>query len=222
MFASKSQALFNHLSHLIDVFPTKKSLIITSKHDTRGKDYDGDIYDIEIYDFSSGTLTPNECNIITSHSSLFKGIPNKTDCLIRTLKLSHIDVSNYDIIAIEEGQFFDDLYETVKYWVDGLYKFVLIASLDTNWKRETFGQIHLCSSFANEINKCTADCLKCIEELGDKVNLESLPKASFTARKIDCVDDILVGDFQKYEPTCRRHHPYSNKIKQNLCESYQK
>lgn len=210
MFASKSKNLFSRLSHLIDVFPTKRSLVITSKHDTRGEESHGDINDIEIYD------KLNDNSIITSHSSLFKGIPKKVNCLMRVLNLHDVDVTEYDIIAIEEGQFFNDLHDTVKYWVDGLGKWVLIASLDTNWKREPFGQIHLCSSFANEIHKCSANCLRCIKELGDLVNPESLPLATFTARKIDSCDEILVGDDDKYEATCRRHHPYSSKIKESV------
>lgn len=218
MFASKSKNLFSRLSHLIDVFPKKKSLVITSKHDTRGEDTHGDINLIEIYNFSNGDSSPKENSIITSHSSLFNGIPKNVNCLVRTLNLSQVDVSEYDIIAIEEGQFFSDLHDTVKYWVDGLGKWVLIASLDTNWKREPFGQIHLCSSFANEIHKCSANCLRCIQELGDLVNPESLPLATFTARKIDSTDEILVGNDDKYEATCRRHHPYSSRIKSNILQ----
>jgi len=201
---------------MIDLFPEKRALVVASKKDTRGKETTGDINDPEIYDFTNGSCSPDLNNVITSHSSLFKGIPNGVRCLIRSLRLEQVNVADYDIIAIEEGQFFDDLAEIVQYWVDGLDKHVLLSALDTNWKREIFGQVHFCESIATEAYKLTANCKYCIRELGTNVNMESLPIASFTARKCDSLEEVLPGGSDEYEATCRKHHPYSRKISEKI------
>lgn len=221
MMSSKSKSVLSKLSHLIDIFPDKKALIITSKKDTRGKDIIDNSNDIEIYNFEDGLIPLEAEKIITSHSSLFKGIPNGIKRLVRTLNLKEIDVSDFDIICIEEAQFFSDLYKTVQYWVDALDKYVLVAALDSNWKREIFGQVHLLSSIATESHKVTANCRYCIRELGENVNLESLPSASFTSRTVDSEEEILIGGSKEYEATCRRHHPYSKIIKESLLNEFQ-
>uniref|UniRef100_A0A6C0BDY1 thymidine kinase n=1 Tax=viral metagenome TaxID=1070528 RepID=A0A6C0BDY1_9ZZZZ len=216
MFSSKTKTMLSKLSHLMDIFPNKKAILITSIKDTRGKLIDDINKDIEIYNFTDGVITEDASQIITSHSSLFNGIPRGTNALIRTLYLKDVNVSNFDIIAVDEGQFFTDLYDSVKKWVDGFDKYVLVASLDSNFKREPFGEIHKLIPICNEFHKMKGNCRYCIRELGDAVNMESLPLASFTARITDSEEEILTGGMNDYEATCRRHHPYSKEIKNNV------
>lgn len=116
---------------------------------------------------------------------------------------SHIeefDKSHYDIIAIDEAQFFDDgIVETVMALADEGFR-VIIAGLDQDFRGEPFGPMPLLMAVAEHVTKLQAVCTVCGSP------------ASRTQRLIDGVpagyDDpvILVGASEAYEARCRKHH----------------
>ena len=126
--------------------------------------------------------------------------------MIKTDLLSKIDISSYDAIGIDEGQFFDDLDVVVRDWVLRKNKIVIVASLDGNYMMEPFGKAHnlICICDPGNVVKLPAICVKCLSEGIFRVN------AGFTAKlKID--PDILegraqvqdeVGGRDKYIPVC--------------------
>ena len=116
---------------------------------------------------------------------------------------SHIeefDKAHYDIIAIDEAQFFDDgIVETVMALADEGFR-VIIAGLDQDFRGEPFGPMPLLMAVAEHVTKLQAVCTVCGSP------------ASRTQRLIDGVpagyDDpvILVGASEAYEARCRKHH----------------
>ena len=60
----------------------------------------------------------------------------------RVKKLADLDeqeIAKYDVILINEGQFFEDLKEKCIRWCDHLKKNIIVAGLDGNIKRNGFG-----------------------------------------------------------------------------------
>ncbi len=106
----------------------------------------------------------------------------------------------FDIIAIDEAQFFDmELIHRVQQLADHGFR-VIIAGLDQDFRGEPFGPMPSLLSIAEQVTKLQAVCTVCGSP------------ASRTQRLIDGKpagsDDpiILVGASEAYEPRCRHHH----------------
>ena len=111
-------------------------------------------------------------------------------------------VGDADIVAIEEGQFFDDgLPDVVERLADGGRQ-VLVTGLDRDFRGIPFGPMPRLMALADQITKLTAICVVCGEQ------------ATRTQRLIDGraapADSPLIviggmGD-ERYEARCRQHH----------------
>jgi thymidine kinase len=100
-----------------------------------------------------------------------------------------------DILLINEGQFFEDIYDTVFYLVEKLNKTVYICGLDGDFKRNLFGNIYKLIPLCDEVKKLSAICKICKKA------------ALFSHRVIheNKRDDsqILIGS-DNYIPLCRQ------------------
>ena len=104
------------------------------------------------------------------------------------------------VIAIDEVQFFDeDIVTVVTDLVDRNLR-VIVAGLDTDFRRVPFGKMPELLAIADDVQKLRAICVVCGES------------ANFTQRLVDgepaYFDDpvIQIGAQEKYEPRCRLHH----------------
>ncbi len=105
--------------------------------------------------------------------------------------LSGIDISNYDIIGIDEGQFFEDL-PIVNLWANQK-KNVIIAGLDATSEQKPFGKILDIIPICEEVIKLNAVCHNC-----------GSYNASFTFFKgKNKKNDVLIGSENEYEARCR-------------------
>ena len=111
-------------------------------------------------------------------------------------------VGDADIIAIEEGQFFDEGLPAVVERLADAGKQVLVTGLDQDFRGIPFGPMPRLMALADEVTKLTAICVVCGEP------------ATRTQRLIDGrpapADSPLIviggiGD-EKYEARCRLHH----------------
>ena len=111
-------------------------------------------------------------------------------------------VGEADIVAIEEGQFFDDRLPDVVERLADLGKQVLVTGLDTDFRGIPFGPMPRLMALADQVTKLTAICVVCGEP------------ATRTQRLIDGqpvpADSPLImigglGD-ETYEARCRLHH----------------
>ena len=111
-------------------------------------------------------------------------------------------VGDADIVAIEEGQFFDEGLPEVAERLARAGKQVLVTGLDQDFRGFPFGPMPRLMALADQVTKLTAICVVCGEP------------ATRTQRLIDgkpaAADSPLIviggmGD-EKYEARCRLHH----------------
>ena len=97
-----------------------------------------------------------------------------------------------DVILINEGQFFQDLYECVIDMVENHNKIVYICGLDGDFKRNRFGKITDLIPYCDKIEKLQSLCSIC-----KNGNL-----AIFSHRITDESLQIVIGS-DNYIPLCR-------------------
>jgi len=100
-----------------------------------------------------------------------------------------------DVIVIEEGQFFQDLYHFALNSADIDNKIVIIAGLDGDSNREEFGDIIKLIPKCDNITKLHALCSICKDGT----------LAPFTKRLVNDDKQILVG-VSEFIPVCRNHY----------------
>ena len=72
-----------------------------------------------------------------------------------------IESTNYETFFINEGQFFDDLYESVNYLVNVKNKKVYVCGLDGDFQCREFGSILKIVPLCDDIIKLKAICKSC-------------------------------------------------------------
>ena len=105
----------------------------------------------------------------------------------------------YDVICIDEGQFFPDVTEISEFLANN-GKIVIVAALDGTWQRKPFENIANLISASESIVKLTAVCMICKRD------------APFTKRTCDDTALEVIGGADKYMAVCRRcfHEPITS------------
>lgn len=129
---------------------------------------------------------------ITSHAY------EKEDCIVlEQLEEYNDKINDYNIIIIDEGQFFPDLKKYVILWVNLYEKDVVVAGLDGDYMRNPIGQILDLIPQSDNIIKLKSLCKEC----------NNGNHAIFTMRKETNInnDIIKIGGAESYVPLCRIH-----------------
>ena len=112
---------------------------------------------------------------------------------IQTSTLTNItnNMDNVDVILINEGQFFEDLYDFV---VDMLKfnKKIYVSGLDGDFKREKFGKILDLIPLCDKVTKMTSLCSLC----------KNGTPGLFSMRLTNEKEQMLIGS-SNYIPVCR-------------------
>ena len=103
---------------------------------------------------------------------------DSVECMVVD-SLEEIDslICNYDVLILDEGQFFANLKKYVVCWLKKNIIHIIIGGLDGDYKREPIGEI-----------------------------LELIPHSDTCTRLIDSKDLVLVGGSESYMPVCRKHY----------------
>lgn len=116
-------------------------------------------------------------------------------------EVNHLVVGSpkYRMIAIDEGQFFPDLFLYVTQWADEQQIQILVAGLDGTFEREPFGDMLRLIPHAEEVVRLHAQCSYCPDGKG---------KAIYSRRKkaTESKGTVMVGGAEAYEPVCRFHY----------------
>jgi len=172
MFAGKSTYLINTIKSLLDtqVNTLEEILIINHSSDKR---------------YSNNSEICTHDNIKMPSVSL-----NRIDEIFNCA-----DLFNKKYIFIDEGQFFGDLYESVKSLLIIYKKTIYIGGLDGDYKQEPFTTSRLFDliPYATTVKKITAKCSECNAI------------APFTKRLVCSDEQILVGGSDSYKPVCLNH-----------------
>ena len=107
----------------------------------------------------------------------------------------------FEVIGIDEAQFFDDSLVDVCNELANLGKRVIVSGLDMDFKGKPFGPMPNLLAIAEYVTKVHAVCSK------------SGKMASYTHRIVDSDDLILLGDTKKYQALSRKEFIKSNTTK---------
>lgn len=161
MFAGKTSELFR----LVDRYTVQlhKTLVIRHCNDTRYSD-------------------KNAC---THDSQVRRSV--STHVLADVTPL----IADYNVIGIDEGQFYPDLVETVQNWLQ-LHKIVIVSALDGDFQQRPFGQVLQLVPLADKITKLNAVCHVCAQD------------APFSRRITTETTQQVIGGDDKYIACCRK------------------
>jgi thymidine kinase len=109
-------------------------------------------------------------------------------------------VRDSDVILINEGQFFEDLYDCVLEMVEKYNKIVYICGLDGDFKRNIFGKILNLIPYCDKITKLQSLCSNC----------KNGNVAIFSHRITTESSQIVIGS-DNYVPLCRMCYLQNNK-----------
>ncbi|XP_060063456.1 thymidine kinase, cytosolic-like [Ylistrum balloti] len=97
---------------------------------------------------------------------------------------------NYDVIGVDEGQFFPDVVSFCDSMAEN-GKIVIVSALDGTFQKKGFGDILNLVPLAESVIKLSAVCMKCNSE------------GSFTKRKGQEKEVEVIGGADKYLAVCR-------------------
>ena len=182
MFSGKSTELLRRL--LVEVSVGRNVLYINHSSDTRGS-------------IDKETPAPfSTHNPLLSKGEMTKFPPNITFKSSSELKSLEFFIQDFDIIGIDEAQFFSDLHIAVTYFVDNLNKHIVVSGLTGDSDRKKFGQILDLEPFCDTYTKLSSRCSMCDPSL--KIN------ANFTYKKLLSANIVEIGGAELYTPLCRK------------------
>jgi thymidine kinase len=120
---------------------------------------------------------------------------------VMTDRLQEIDrqvrSGQYQVVAIDEGQFFPDLFAKVTEWADTLDVHLVVAGLDGTSERNPFGDLLKLIPHAEEVERLHALCAFCRD--GTVASFSKYIAPSKT-------QEVQVGGAELYRPVCRAHY----------------
>jgi thymidine kinase len=174
MFSGKTSMLIANLTRYADVKGLKnRAVIINHSLDTR--------------DVEQSVSTHSSCHKVGSQIQA-----------VRVGRLLEYDTSNFDIIGVDEAQFFEDLVPAVVRWISER-KQVFVSGLDSDYLMRPFGNIRELLHVSDSFTKLTALCGICAQG-------GIATPAPFTSRLSRDGPLVAIGGSDLYLPTCRFHH----------------
>lgn len=152
----------------------------------------------EVLVFNHDTDNRYDESMLSTHDKI--KIPcTKTDTLLKYIDSEVFEKSK--VILVNEGQFFNDLFNFVLYAVEVKFKHVYVCGLDGDFKRQKFGQVNDLISFSDKITKLNSLCHSC----------KNGNKAIFSHRITNEKEQHVVGS-DNYVPLCRGCYLKYNKL----------
>lgn len=137
--------------------------------------------------FKPVTDTRNKQNKIESHSNI------KIDATtIKNINEILVFKNKFDIIGIDEAQFFSDDIIDVCNTIANSGSRVIVAGLDMDYSGKPFGPMPFLMAIAEKVTKVHATC----SETGEP--------ALYSFRKTNDKETIMIGEKNEYKPLSRR------------------
>jgi thymidine kinase len=150
-------------------------------------------YKVLVVNYIGDTRYGEEC--IASHDKEIE----KAVCIEKLKSVDHLVRSGeYNVIAIDEGQFFTDLHEYVTRWADELDIHIVISGLDGTSERTPFGDMLRLIPHAEEVERLNAFCSECRNG-----TIAVYSKYVSDIKKDE--NGVAIGGAEAYKPVCRKH-----------------
>lgn len=180
MFAGKTTELMRRIRR--EIFACRRCFVIKYGKDTR---------------YSQDAMSSHDKAMLKAHAS------------VNVLSEVGNDWKDFDVIGIDEGQFFSDLLEFSTAAADA-GKTVIISALDGDFCRRPFGQVCSLVPHCESVDKLAAVCMVC----------HQLP-GCFTRRTVtDNNEQELIGGADMYVATCRECFDSSREVSPTMMEKY--
>lgn len=135
----------------------------------------------------------------STHNSLLNTKYNKID-LTKASNLLDINVERYDVIGIDEGQWFPDIYPAVLKWIE-LGKIIYCVGLDGDFNMHSIGNIYQLLPISDYFHKNIAICNVCAIK-GINTNA---PFSKYIGEE-EVNSNYAPDNGSNYIATCRNHH----------------
>ncbi len=133
--------------------------------------------------------------ILVTHDGHSQG-SRKNITIVKRSELLDSDIDNFDVICIDEGQFYKNIHITVERWANEYNRHVIISALNGDSNSQLFGDIYKLFPLAETITKKLGICMEC----------KSNPKPSASSvKKIESGthEQVDIGGSDKYIAVCR-------------------
>jgi thymidine kinase len=187
MFSGKTTYLMTEISKYAEI--NLKILYINIYLDNRS----------EINYSSHNPFFDNTNNFLQKEAIKNNVIIQKTDKLISGIFF--IDIDKYDLIIIDEAQFFDDLIEFTNLCLEK-GKFIIVAGLQADSKGKKFGKILDLIPICSDIKRLHAYCKFCADT-------KKCKKAIYSKKIINTKKKVDIGGSEKYIPVCFEHYNHN-------------
>ena len=104
------------------------------------------------------------------------------------------DIDSYNVIAIDEAQFFEDLVTFTQRMLN-INKHIIVAGLNGDYKQNVFGNIVNLIPWADKLDLLDGLCTLCADGAS----------GYFSSRIIEDKSQVLVGGKESYICVCRKH-----------------
>jgi len=153
--------------------------------------------------------TRNEKPFSSHNPMSSKGVPEFIDTSKVTFLSEIKSVKEYNVIGIDEAQFFIDLKKEVEDFVNEKQKVVIVAGLSSNAEQTKFGNILDLEPISDTYDKLSAVCCLCKKG--------TLTAAPFTRKKNfgKTTLNAEIGGSETYISVCR-NHLYVEPVKFNV------
>jgi len=111
------------------------------------------------------------------------------------------EMSKYEVVIIDECQFFPDLHCVLDLVSNGII--VQLYGLVATYEMKKFGSMIDLIPMADHVEHIKSKCTVCFAMRDPRVMINS--NAAFTKRITADKEDVVVGDLTLYEPRCRVH-----------------
>ncbi|AOA33024.1 hypothetical protein GTPV_gp062 [Goatpox virus Pellor] len=131
-------------------------------------------------------------NDIRYGNSVYTHDNNHVSAMSTTLLYDVVDkIMKFDIIGIDEGQFFKDIVPFSENMAN-MGKIIIIAALDSTFQRKEFNDILKLIPLSEKVTKLNAVCMECYKD------------AAFSKRITKEKEIELIGGKEKYKSVCRK------------------
>lgn len=139
-----------------------------------------------------------------SHNPIIQTtLKNTSIDYLQCKELNIEELMRYDVIGIDEAQFFGELVKPV-IELAKRNKIIVISGLDADSDQNVFLNVVNLIPYSSNVKKLTALCNECIANHNER-HISNINVAPMTIRKIQSKERFVVGQEESYSVSCLEH-----------------